>query len=176
MSTLRFPDPTTTTRPDVPIADAYLVDGVEFEVVDGNYFTLPFASDVESDENVTPLRLLCSVDHGLRPADETSAIIGLNAAAEVYGTLVDFFGGDSRSLEWWGSMCDVLGVDGWTGGWLPDEHADVDIHEWSRDMESAAWSAGLVADTNSDTGMSWMYAPLTAPIAHPTTTTTGADR
>jgi len=167
MNTLRFPDPSTTTRPDVPIADAFLVEGMESEVVDADFFLLPFASDVESDETVTPLRLLCSVDHGLRPADETSAIIGLNAAAEVFGTLVDFFGGNSRSLDWWGTMVDVLGVDGWTGGWLPDEHADVDVHGWSHEMESAAWSAGLIAETNGDSGMSWMYAPTCAPIAHP---------
>lgn len=167
MTTLRFPDPTTTTRPDIPVADAYLIDGVESEVVDADYFVLPYASDVEAAETVTPLTLLCSVDHGLRTADETSAVVGINIAAEVLAPFIIMTGGDPTTLDWWGAMCSVLEVDGWTGGWLPDEHEDLDIHAWSHDMEAAAWSAGLVPETSGDSGMSWLYAPMCDPIERP---------
>lgn len=170
MIKLNYPKPETTTRPDIPVADAYLIGGNEYEVVDGNYFSLPFASDVEPDETVTPLSLLCSVDHGLRTADETAAVIGIYCVAETYGRLVDFFGGDSRTLDYWSGMTNELGMPDYSGGWADviDEETGWDggqaIYEWCDEMESAARDAGVIVETSSDAGMTWLYAPMTAPI------------
>lgn len=167
---LTYPPAETTSRPDIPVADAYLIDGADYEIVDADYFSLPFASDVEHGDEVTPLLTLWSVDHGLRTGDETSAVIGINCAAEVIGPLIRMCGGDPTSLDWWGTMCTVLDLDGWTGGWLDETHGDFaheGLYEWSRDMESAAGDAGIIVETSADAGMTWGYAPLCEPISHP---------
>lgn len=165
---LTFPDPSRTSRPDVPIADAYVIDGADYEIVDADYFLMPMACDVEPDESVTPLHMLWSIDHGVRTADETSALIGINSAAEVLAPFIRMTGGDPTSLDWWGVMCRVLDVEGWSGGWLRERfHVDelpVDIYEWSYAMESAASSAGLLIETSADSGMTWGYVPTSEPI------------
>lgn len=163
---LTYPDPDRTTRPDIPTADAYVIDGLDYEVIDGDYFTLPFACDVEPDESVTPLVLLSSFDHGLRTADETALVVGIECAASVLVPVILALDPSftPSGVDWTGLALDVIGAD-WTGdGWCDDPDGSESIYGWSDDMQSAAGSAGLVVESSADSGMTWIYAPLCAPI------------
>jgi hypothetical protein len=165
--TLQFPPSDRTSRPDVPIADAYLLDdGCDVEVVDADYFSLPFACDANLDETVTPLECLASFDHGLRAADETALVIGTECAAQVVVALMRGFGVavDVHAVDWHGLALADVGVDYGGDDWCDDPGDSQALYEWCDAMESLARDAGVIVESSVDAGMTWLYVPMCEPI------------
>lgn len=161
-----YPDPATTSRPDIPTANAYLIESEhDAEIVDADYFTSPFACDVERDETVTPLECVRSWDHGLRTAEGLSLSIGAECAAYVMEPVLVALGCDVATLDVYALAESTLGLSvehGTIGADDPD--AAQWLFEWSEEMMSAAGDAGFLVDTSADTGMTWLYRPLCDPI------------
>jgi hypothetical protein len=106
---------------------------------------------------VDRLELLFSVDHGLRPADETSFVIGWSLAAEVMIPVMEFMSRERvEMVDGLAAMNAALEIT-YYGGWADNPDDGWAIIEWSYAMEMAATDAGLVCDASSDAGMFWCY-------------------
>ena len=137
-----------------------LVDGYGDRVIcDGSELAEQMAS-IDATE-LQELDLLASFDHGLRTGDETSAVVGCECAYRVGGTLLTLFGLDLRRVDVWSAMCDALDLGTWSGGWSDEPPAAAEyLWEWSDDMAMMANNVGLIVETNSDCGMTWVYVPM----------------
>lgn len=134
------------------MTEAYLVEyrNGDVEILDG--YDRPGAVDFVSAE---PLKMLFSVDHGLRCGDETVGVIIASLAAEIMFPLLAWLGLDTYRVDTWQAMADEIGDPSWTGGWWDGDAAI--LYELRDEMESAAADVGLLVESSSDAGMTWCY-------------------
>ena len=109
------------------------------------------------------LELTASYDHGLRTADETSFVIGCEAAASVMvPILCAVWNRPVESFRHGVDYCAALPADvDYSGdGWADDPDTSQALYEWSEEMMATAESVGWVIDSSADAGMTWFYRPM----------------
>ena len=112
---------------------------------------------------VATLELTASYDHGLRTADETSFVIGCEAAASVMvPILCAVWNRPVESLRHGVDYCAALPADvDYSGdGWADDADTSAALYEWSDEMVAAAEAVGWIVDSSADAGMTWFYRPM----------------
>ena len=109
------------------------------------------------------LELTASHDHGLRTADETSFVIGCEAAASVMVPILCAVW--NRPVESFRHGVDYVAalpsdIDYSGDGWADDPDTSAALYEWSEEMIADAESVGWVVDSSADAGMTWFYRPM----------------
>lgn len=140
---------------------AYLLETTEGEIeIAADNWPMP---EYEGATIVATLEQTASLDHGLRTADQTSFVIGCEAAASVmvpilcavWNRPVESF---EHGVDYVAALPGDLNYNG--SGWADDPDVSQWLYEWSDEMTSLAESVGWVIETSADCGMTWFYRPM----------------
>ena len=139
--------------------NAYLIETAEGETAVDEY-----PEDYEGATVLAELDCTASYDHGLRPADETASLIGMEAAFCVMAPILCAVW--RKPLDAWQWDVDHYaalqgaGIDYAGEGWADDGDTSGALYEWSDEMVNAAEDVGWIVDSSSDCGMTWFYRPM----------------
>lgn len=121
-------------------------------------------ANVNEDEiDIVPLTLDADFDHGQRPADELTLLVGQQAAYLLAWALFQGLTGIAATPDTFGSVDEAFTAA--TGfetfaGWIEDPDDAQALTEWAERMEAECAGAGWIILTNADSGMTWFYRPV----------------